>query len=772
FAPEFSLEPLEAYAGYPFSFRPKIKGWPAPDVSLVTGPEGMTYDAQTGTVRWTPNANQTGRQQFTLKAANSVGTVQQVFMIWVNSHLVLVGQHNTNRVQFTALNDGSVGKRGAYVPNQVGFKMDGAGELYEGQLVIGKSPSQVSGGLYLYEFGIQSAVVPIASGLSGFDQAYQTRFTDAKMPDPIGIEVVQRSHSKSTDPDRDYVIMEYWIKNATAQTLAGIYVGLAMDWDVGYYIGQGGKNRGGYDETHRLNYMVGYLETAAPKYFGVAALTGDVSGSAVWKNGSDDNSDGVLYDRMTHFSNEDESVPYDRRSMLSVGPYTIPVGDSVRCIFAVLGGNSLDDLKANADTAAAKLASEGGWSVSLSAAFGNAPALVRSFGGHPDATDGYDPALDVLSPPPPPGYPAFFEIDPFPYNLLKDMRRWVPPYDEAIDWTFGVDAQNASFALSWNPSDLPPQGNFTLVRGSERTNMRGSTQYSFSGNTSRIVIQYRPLIESPCHYKIDREGWYLISLPVVPQDSTVGKLFPSQNNHLAYSWDPATRSYITNEKMEPGRAYWMYFMGPMTCTVTGARLRRYTSRYEAQGWFLAGSPLGGADFSNPESDPEGQVLSPVFGWDPNALAYFSTAAMEENQGYWIAVIGPCVLTVNGRYAQMGKGMKSEDWDTFCRKFGRTPPGPPDADVARWKPQEYILFQNYPNPFNAETRIMYALPEEAEVDLTVYDTQGRVVQMWKEGRQAYGGHTVIWNGSGRPSGMYVIELKAGSFRQIKKCVLLK
>jgi hypothetical protein len=43
------------------------------------------------------------------------------------------------------------------------------------------------------------------------------------------------------------------------------------------------------------------------------------------------------------------------------------------------------------------------------------------------------------------------------------------------------------------------------------------------------------------------------------------------------------------------------------------------------------------------------------------------------------------------------------------------------------PDQYVLFQNYPNPFNPITTIRYALPGQAQVDLAVYDIQGRLIR---------------------------------------------
>ena len=40
------------------------------------------------------------------------------------------------------------------------------------------------------------------------------------------------------------------------------------------------------------------------------------------------------------------------------------------------------------------------------------------------------------------------------------------------------------------------------------------------------------------------------------------------------------------------------------------------------------------------------------------------------------------------------------------------------------PKEYILNQNYPNPFNPTTTLRYDLPEDAYVNITIYDMMGK------------------------------------------------
>ena len=88
-----------------------------------------------------------------------------------------------------------------------------------------------------------------------------------------------------------------------------------------------------------------------------------------------------------------------------------------------------------------------------------------------------------------------------------------------------------------------------------------------------------------------------------------------------------------------------------------------------------------------------------------------------------------------------------------------------------------MHQNYPNPFNPVTRINYDLPEDAMVNIMVYDVMGRRVKTLINSKQTAGYWNIRWNGTntlGEPvsAGMYIYTIQAGDFRQVKKMVLLK
>ncbi len=88
------------------------------------------------------------------------------------------------------------------------------------------------------------------------------------------------------------------------------------------------------------------------------------------------------------------------------------------------------------------------------------------------------------------------------------------------------------------------------------------------------------------------------------------------------------------------------------------------------------------------------------------------------------------------------------------------------------PSDIRLHANYPNPFNPQTTIGFYLPKAAEIALQVYDGNGRIVARLSEGRLAAGEHTVAFNASGLPSGVYFYRLSGNGVNLTRKMLLLK
>jgi hypothetical protein len=88
------------------------------------------------------------------------------------------------------------------------------------------------------------------------------------------------------------------------------------------------------------------------------------------------------------------------------------------------------------------------------------------------------------------------------------------------------------------------------------------------------------------------------------------------------------------------------------------------------------------------------------------------------------------------------------------------------------PEGFELHQNYPNPFNPTTVVSYQLPMASDVQLVVFDMLGREVSVLVNERREAGYHQAQFDGSGLSSGVYVCQMRAGSFLQAKRLLLIR
>lgn len=113
-----------------------------------------------------------------------------------------------------------------------------------------------------------------------------------------------------------------------------------------------------------------------------------------------------------------------------------------------------------------------------------------------------------------------------------------------------------------------------------------------------------------------------------------------------------------------------------------------------------------------------------------------------------------------------------------RRFGI--PGNHPQDKPKPKAGQFYLSGNIPNPFNPITTIRYDLPTEAQVNLTVYDLRGRVIEQLVDRRQSPGIYSVNWDASRYSSGVYFYQIQVRyvadgeerNFQQVRKCLLTK
>ena len=148
--------------------------------------------------------------------------------------------------------------------------------------------------------------------------------------------------------------------------------------------------------------------------------------------------------------------------------------------------------------------------------------------------------------------------------------------------------------------------------------------------------------------------------------------------------------------------------------------------------------------------------------DPNYNSTYYTILWEELESLTISVIHCAIVDL------------ASIWQTAWLNAGS-----PTLSINDYQPipNVYILGQNHPNPFNPVTTLRYDLPEDTQVNITIYDIMGREVRILVNNQQSAGYKSVVWdatNNEGQPvsAGLYLYTIQAGEFSQTKKMVLLK
>jgi photosystem II stability/assembly factor-like uncharacterized protein len=108
---------------------------------------------------------------------------------------------------------------------------------------------------------------------------------------------------------------------------------------------------------------------------------------------------------------------------------------------------------------------------------------------------------------------------------------------------------------------------------------------------------------------------------------------------------------------------------------------------------------------------------------------------------------------------------------FTDSGGEDSPDVVEANICE-QIKDFRLYQNFPNPFNPSTLIKYSIPREGNVTILVYNALGQKIRELVNETKPSGNYSIVFNGTGLPSGIYFYTLRNGGFQQAKKLLLLK
>ena len=189
-------------------------------------------------------------------------------------------------------------------------------------------------------------LVQINTSNGNTEQESISAFTDSNATsNRLGIQVTPHTYAYSSDSTKNFIILEYRIRNLNSTPLRNFYGGIFLDWDISPF-----EDIASYDKNYQLGYA--YDSTRGTKtYTGCALIYGaTVNYTAI------DNENPVtgIYSSFTKLQKwnalsggiaNSHAGPSDISMVVSSGPVTIPGNSDTVLTFALTAGDTLQDLE-------------------------------------------------------------------------------------------------------------------------------------------------------------------------------------------------------------------------------------------------------------------------------------------------------------------------------------------------------------------------------------------------------------------------------------------
>ena len=280
-------------------------------------------------------------------------TDADIFSVVVN-----ITNHITGEVEMTLNEDGNLGYRGFQGETQgSGFQYKGVDYLFEGGLIMGSGAGKVADNIRgTNGFNQDDDFIRVEGSEFGIDDGRVTTeegrldLLDNQAPNPNNVRVRLDSYADTSDVYNDFVILRYTIENIGASQVDNFHMGLFFDWDSPT---DAGTDNAAYDAARRM----GIFEDGSS---GVHVATKLLSDDVGVNYRSVDNENDLFEDGFTDAEKYEfistgvqttTLTGRDVSTLTSGGPFSIPVGGEVEVAFALVGGETLEELNTHADAA-------------------------------------------------------------------------------------------------------------------------------------------------------------------------------------------------------------------------------------------------------------------------------------------------------------------------------------------------------------------------------------------------------------------------------------
>ncbi len=302
------------------------------------------------------NFNFASNTQVTFKVNISDGTHSwtKFFYVYMNADYLNI---TINDVFSTATSKGMIGYNQANQVQGIGFAYNNDNLLYEAGLMVGVSTTSVSNCVRNSSGGTDNEFKPNATIFQYMPSTFSNMDTYAKFSDSLsssmmGLEIEQRTFAWTNIPHNKYIIWDYVIKNNSSATLNNFFAGIFADFDID--ASTYSSNKAAYHSGTKMGYS--YRTTNPPLYGGVKLLTNSAPPNFYAIDNISGGGGGVDltsgYDKVKKYTTLSTSkltagqgvAGNDVCQVMSSGPYTIAPGQTIRVAFAIIAGDSLQDI--------------------------------------------------------------------------------------------------------------------------------------------------------------------------------------------------------------------------------------------------------------------------------------------------------------------------------------------------------------------------------------------------------------------------------------------
>jgi hypothetical protein len=164
----------------------------------------------------------------------------------------------------------------------------------------------------------------------------------------------------------------------------------------------------------------------------------------------------------------------------------------------------------------------------------------------------------------------------------------------------------------------------------------------------------------------------------------------------------------------------------------------------------------------------------------------STVFIDDNNVKWIGILGGGFVTYNDTIWNYLNASSSGASDFKKDKYKNMWISMSASGVYVYNPSgvvkisdfltiienDYLNLNAYPNPFNNEILFDITLNDKSEINLSIYDVNGKLVKKIKQGELLKGNYQYKFNSYNLSSGIYFSVLETKSTKKILKLILLK